>query len=86
MHIIWASHIKDEEEKEEFKKYVENSSTLLDRLTDIIKEKMKAAERQRVSEKNYQFPAWPYKMADYNGYIRALTEIKAITNRKENHA
>jgi len=86
MHIIWTSHIKDEEEKEQFKKYVENSSALLDRLTDIIEKKINAAETQRVSEKNYQFPAWPYRMADYNGYIRALAEMKAITNRKENNA
>jgi len=86
MHIIWTSHIKDEEEKEEFKKYVENSAAILDRLTDIIEKKIKAAEALRISEKNYQFPAWPYKMADCNGYTRALEELKSITNRKENNA
>lgn len=86
MHIIWASHIKDEEEKEEFIKYVENSSTLLDRLTSIVKEKIEAAEAARISKKGFTLPAWPYMQADINGYIRALKEIKAITNRKENHA
>ena len=83
MHILWASHIKDEEEKEEFKKYVENSSTLLDRLTEIIKNKINSAEATRLLEKDYSLTSWPFKQADLNGYLRALKEIKDLTKRKD---
>ena len=83
MHILWTSHIKDEGEKTDFQKYVENSTALLNRLADIITKKIEAAEAVRIGKKNFEMPSWAYDQADTNGYIRALKEIRAITNRKE---
>ncbi len=83
MHILWASHIKDDEEREEFKKYVANSSALLDRLTEIVNMKIAAAESRRLSEKDYNNPSWPLKQADTIGYLRAWHEILALTKRKD---
>jgi len=83
MHIMWTAHIKDEEEKAEFKAYIANSSALLDRLTEIINVKIAAAERTRLSEKDYGLQTWPFKQADLNGYLRAFNEIKTLTQRKE---
>ena len=83
MHILWTSHIKDDEEKEEFRKYVNNSSALLDRLTEIVNIKIAAAERSRLSEKDYALAMWPFKQADLNGYLRALNEMKTLTQRKD---
>ena len=80
---MWTSHIKDDEEKEEFRKYINNSSLLLDRRTKIIKEKIAAAERSRLSEKDYALATWPFKQADTNGYLRALNEMKTLTKRKD---
>lgn len=83
MHILWTSHIKDAEEQAEFKKYVENSSALLDRLTEILLKKIEAAEVARIAKNNFVSGSWAFDQADTNGYIRALREIRAITNRKE---
>lgn len=83
MHIMWTSHIKDEEEKVDFKAYIANSTALLDRLTDIINMKIDAAEKARVSEKGYDNATWPFKQADLNGFVRALNEIKTLTQRKD---
>ena len=83
MHLLWSAHIQDKEEKADFQKYVENSTALLDRLADIITKKVEAAETARLSKKNFEMPSWAYDQADTNGYIRALKEIRAITNRKE---
>ena len=83
MHILWSSHIKDDEERAEFKKYVENSISLLDRLTEIINMKIGTAERSRLSEKDYALATWAYKQADLNGYLRALNEMKTLTKRKD---
>ena len=88
MHVLWTSHIKDKEEQEEFRKYVLNSSALLDRLTEIVNMKIAAAEKTRLSEKDYALATWAFKQADLNGYLRAWHEIKTLTQRKEevNHA
>ena len=83
MHILWASHIKDDEEKEEFKKYVANSSALLDRLADIVNMKLSTAEKTRLSEKDYALASWAMRQADLNGYLRAWNEMKALTKRKD---
>ena len=83
MHLLWSAHIQDKEEKADFQKYDENSTALLDRLADIITKKVEAAETARLSKKNFEMPSWAYDQADTNGYIRALKEIRAITNRKE---
>lgn len=83
MHIIWFAHIKDEKEKKEFKEYIENSTALLNRLTDILKNKSNAAESLRLSEKDFHMSSWPYRQADLNGYLRALKEMKEIVARKE---
>lgn len=83
MHIMWTSHLKDEEEKEEFRKYVNNSSALLDRLTEIVNIKIAAAEGRRLSEKDYALATWGFKQADLNGYLRAWHEIKTLTQRKD---
>ena len=83
MHVLWTSHIKDDEEKAEFKKYVENSTSLLDRLTEIVNTKIATAEQTRLSEKGYASPSWGLRQADFIGYLRAWHEIKALTQRKE---
>ena len=83
MHVLWTSHIKDDEEKEEFRKYVNNSSALLDRLTEIVDMKIAAAENTRLSEKDYHLASWPFKQADLNGYLRAWHEMRTLTKRKD---
>ena len=83
MHVLWTSHIKDDEEKEEFRKYVNNSSALLDRLTEIVRTKIQAAETIRLSEKGYASPSWGYRQADLIGYLRAWHEILSLTQRKD---
>lgn len=83
MHPLWTSHIKDEEEKAAFRAYVANSTSLLNRLADIITKKIEAAETARLDKQNFDKPSWAFEQADTNGYIRALREMKTITNRKE---
>lgn len=83
MHVLWTSHIKDEEEKEEFRKYVGNSTSLLDRLSDIIRTKIQAAEAARLSKMGYTSPSWALEQADHIGYLRAWHEILSLTQRKD---
>lgn len=83
MHVLWTSHIKDDEERAEFKKYIENSTSLLDRLTAIVNIKIATAEQARLAEKGYASPSWAFRQADLNGYLRAWHEILSLTKRKD---
>jgi hypothetical protein len=79
MHSLWTSHLK-QNEKEKFTQYVKNNTTLLNRLRDIVDEKIKSAERSQIDKENYDSAAWPYLQADLIGTIRALKSIRDIIN------
>ena len=79
MHPILSSHLT-KEEKNKFEEYVRNNLTLLNRLRDIVDEKIKSAERSQIDKVNYDSAAWPYLQADLIGTIRALKSIRDIVN------
>jgi hypothetical protein len=81
MQVIWSSHLP-KEEQEEFKKYLLNSDALLNRLSDIIKQKIKAAEDARLSKDGYESPGWSERQADTIGYLRFGKEIQDLINLK----
>jgi hypothetical protein len=70
---IWTCHLQGKEEKEKFRSYVVNSSSLWERLGQIINEKIPDSK-----EHDYDKAAWAYYQADQNGYERALKEILSI--------
>lgn len=78
MHPLWTGHIKDKDEAEDFKKYIRNSSPILDRLSEIIEEKMKAARKEAHDKEGYESPAWAFKQADLIGFERGLIEVQKL--------
>lgn len=81
MDVLWTSHLKTKEEKEEFAKYVANSSSLLDRLGEIVRIKKESAEKARLDKEAYSSPSWAFIQADTNGYLRAIREIEHLLKR-----
>ena len=79
MHAYWTSHLQGEEKKK-FEELVKHNTLLLKRLTDIISRKIDTANRQHISKEAYQDVTWPYKQADYVGYVRALNEMLQLTD------
>ena len=82
----WIKHIKDPKQREEFRGYVVNSRPLLERLIDILEERIKNSEPKKT---DYEQGSWPYYMADTIGYQRALKEVIRlvdITERGNDHA
>lgn len=79
MNVKWSSHIKDSKDKKDFEAYVKNSSSILERLTDLIEKKIEDAE---VPKADYESSAWAYKQADRIGQIRAYKEILSLTKLK----
>jgi len=68
----WYKHLKGVE-AEQFKDYVRNCTSIRERLTDILEEKLPTCK-----EVDYDCPSWSHKQADSNGYERALKEMLRI--------
>ena len=75
--VQWTAHL-DGEEKEDFEKYVRNSSSLLERLADIIDKKIDATERMSMDKDLYKSPSWAYMQADANATVRTLRDIRNL--------
>lgn len=69
----WYSHIKGEEEVEEFKQRIKLASPVLQRLKKISEERIATANANHTNQ--YDQASWAYKQADLNGYNRAMNEL-----------
>jgi predicted alpha/beta superfamily hydrolase len=70
---LWTSHLQGQKDKDQFKEYILNSSSLWERLNTILENKL-----TKNKETDYNNAAWAYFQADQNGYNRALKEIQEI--------
>jgi len=78
MQADWTHHLKDSTEKERFKKYLANNRTILERLSEILKQWEDELTAEELSETVYENPSWAAKQADINGYRRCLRHIQKI--------
>jgi hypothetical protein len=77
MQTLWFSHLSKDEQAD-FKEFVKNSQKVLDRLSEILYNRVN--DQEVVSTEDYDSPSWAYKQADRNGYLRALREIQTLLN------
>lgn len=79
--LRWCKHLQGQEAKE-FELFVRSSSTVLERLSDIIKDIEGAdAPNKKI---DYNNPSWAYRQADNNGFARALKTIKDLIGDDKN--
>lgn len=79
--LEWTKHAKDQKETEAVKDLVSNSKRLLKLFDVIVTKRIENAYRNSLKQSNYG-AGWPYKQAETNGYVRALTEIKDLVNSR----
>lgn len=72
----WSKNLRDPQAREDFNNLVLGSQLVLDRLSEIIEEKLRA--REVFKEEDYKDSSWAHKCADRNGYSRALREVVTI--------
>ena len=70
MKTIWFMDLP-KDEQEGFKREVKSAKNVLDKLEQIVQNKIK----EIVITNDYDSPSWAYKQADRNGYNRAQIEI-----------
>ncbi len=64
------------EKKQEFKELVQSAKIVLDKLQEMVYNRINNGER--VSQADYDSPSWAYKQADRNGYLRAYREFLSL--------
>lgn len=76
----WTSHLKSEQEKQQFKNEILSSKNVFKRQQEILDELKEDVEQHELNTKIYDVPNWDYRQADMNGYKRCLKHVSRIIN------
>lgn len=86
MLTVWTKNLKTKEEQDNFNNQVLGARPVLERLTDMLDEKLTELERTQLTLKAYDNPNWAYQQAHKNGYAGALTYLKDLINLDQQKA
>lgn len=78
MITAWTKHLKSEEDVQRFKKRLQSSSDVIERIQELMKEDEESLNNREVSPKVYDLSNWDYRQADANGYRRCLREYQKL--------
>lgn len=78
MITAWTKHLRDQEEIEDFQKYIKSSVKVLDRLNELLEEEKRTLDRSETDLKSFDQPNWDYKQAYKNGYRACLQVIQKL--------
>jgi len=76
----WTSHLKNEEEKQNFERDILSAKRVLERLHVIMKEELEGLEQAENSPRNYDTPNWDYRQAHGNGFRSGLAFVNKVIN------
>lgn len=76
----WTKHTRDEEEKVNFERLLQNSRTVLNRLNALLDERESAMDKLELSVKSFDNPNWAYRQAFNNGFRSCLGITKTLIN------
>lgn len=82
MKTSWTKGVKDQQIKDDIRSSYKSSLVTRMRLAEIIEGKIDEKERSDMSAEGYECANWAYKMADSQGYKRALAEIISLITEK----
>jgi len=81
MKTTWTNGL-DSQGKEEMKVSFKSAAVVRARLAELLDAKVSEKERSDMKEDGYEVSNWAYKMADSQGYKRALVEIISLITEK----
>jgi hypothetical protein len=74
---IWSRHLPDDRRKN-FEDLVKNSTTVLERLRQLIDEELNALDGKEETESDFDSPAWAQKQAFRNGKRTGLKRVRQL--------
>lgn len=80
MKTLWTQHLDTEEDKERFRKIVRSSKTTLDRLKEILDEKLKVLNSIETGVDIYTKPGWEALLVHYNSEKGIINWVKELIN------
>ena len=83
MQSIWTQHLKTVDEREDFKKVLQNSTLLTNRLLSILSSKFDVVERRGFKEEDYSTAGWETLQAFRNGKLATYREIADLFDFSE---
>lgn len=81
--LVWTRHIRDKEKKEIFEKTILASTTMRERLLEILKEEEEQLDAAAASIKDFENPSWAYKQAFILGDKSRIKKLRDLLEPKE---
>ena len=78
MKTSWTKGITDKGLADEIKGNFISALLTRKRLIELLEEKSNSYDRKAMNADGYDCPNWAYKMADIQGYKRALSEVVSL--------
>lgn len=82
MKTKWTNGVKDKQVKEDIQSSFKSGAFLRARLEEMLRSKMEEKERSDMKAEGYECANWAFKMADSQGYKRAMAEIISLISDK----
>ena len=82
MKTTWTKGVSDKQAKDEIRQSFKSSLFLRARLAEMLADKAEEKDRACMNTEGYECANWAYKMADAQGYKRALSEIISLITEK----
>lgn len=79
----WTQHIRDKGKKIEFEKTIIASTTMRERLLEILDEEEKQLDTTATSIKDFETPAWAYKQAFILGEKSRIKRLRDLLELKD---
>lgn len=83
MHTVWTKNLADNDEKQRFENSLQGSETVLNRLKELLDEKIAEIDRSNLTLRQYQSPNWAFETAHKNGMISAYNAVKDLVTIKD---
>lgn len=74
----WTEHLRDSKDKDEFRKQVLSAKPVLERLRDLIDERILMIDTTEMDPEQFMNPSWPFLQAYNNGYRSILAFTRNV--------
>lgn len=76
--LVWTKHLKSDEQKQTFEQSIRASTTIVNRLREILDEEERALDAQTIGVKEFDNPSWAYKQAYRLGEKNRISKLREL--------
>ena len=73
----------EKDEAQEFKGLFIEARLVRKRLIEVLEDKRKSIQSERLSKEDYSNGSWAFKQADLNGYERGINELISLLEEEK---